>query len=162
MKRGGRILSNLGSQKLKYAKSKTDTLAKLDGTYKQPQAAAPAQPPTSSLQQSVFKGPPGSAPGALATNLNSLPPPRGLLAMSPPPPAFGLTVPVMKAASTRDDSPANATTPASQGTKRGREDSDEESSEDEKAVENKDEEDDEAPMEMDEDDGAPMDESDGD
>ncbi|CAD0020316.1 unnamed protein product [Aureobasidium pullulans] len=51
-------------QKITYAATKSDTLAKLDGTYKQPpppEAPAAAQP--NSLQQSIFSGAPG-APGA--------------------------------------------------------------------------------------------------
>ncbi|KAI4727363.1 RNA-binding domain-containing protein [Aureobasidium sp. EXF-10728] len=55
--------------KITYAATKSDTLAKLDGTYKQPpppEAPAAAQP--NSLQQSIFSGAPGAstAPGATA------------------------------------------------------------------------------------------------
>lgn len=65
-------------QRIVYADSKSNTLAKLDGTYKQPAppaAAAPAEEdkPTT-LQQSIFAGPPGTAgPVASANN-----PPPGL------------------------------------------------------------------------------------
>ncbi|KAI5196917.1 RNA-binding domain-containing protein [Aureobasidium subglaciale] len=55
--------------KITYASSKSDTLAKLDGTYKQPPPAeAPAAAQPNSLQQSIFSGAPGAstAPGATA------------------------------------------------------------------------------------------------
>ncbi|KAG9702398.1 RNA binding domain-containing protein, partial [Aureobasidium melanogenum] len=55
--------------RITYATTKSDTLAKLDGTYKQPpppEAPAVAQP--NSLQQSIFSGAPGAstAPGSTA------------------------------------------------------------------------------------------------
>ncbi|KEQ75786.1 RNA-binding domain-containing protein, partial [Aureobasidium namibiae CBS 147.97] len=55
--------------RITYSATKSDTLAKLDGTYKQPpppEAPAAAQP--NSLQQSIFSGAPGAstAPGATA------------------------------------------------------------------------------------------------
>ena len=55
-------------QKIQYAKGKSDTIAKLDGTYKMPVAAG-NEVTTTELQQSIFGAPPSSlsappAPGA--------------------------------------------------------------------------------------------------
>ena len=90
-------------QKIAYATSKSDTLAKLDGTYKQPPPPeAPAAAAPNSLQQSIFSGAPGAsaAPGAAAP-----------LA---PPPAL--------------ESAANGSAPP-QGVKRPRDESDDEKDE---------------------------------
>ncbi|KAI5199666.1 RNA-binding domain-containing protein [Aureobasidium subglaciale] len=56
-------------KKITYSSTKSDTLAKLDGTYKQPPPAeTPAAAQPNSLQQSIFSGAPGAstAPGATA------------------------------------------------------------------------------------------------
>jgi len=49
-------------QKIQYAKSKSDTIAKLDGTYHMPVVAAGAVTSTE-LQLSIFNAPPSSASG---------------------------------------------------------------------------------------------------
>jgi U2 small nuclear ribonucleoprotein B'' len=68
------------SQEIQYAKSKSDTIAKLDGTFRMPSAAAGAVTVTE-LQQSIFNAPPSAATTIPAT----LPPrPEGL---KPPPSA---------------------------------------------------------------------------
>lgn len=48
-------------QNLQYAKGKSDTIAKLDGTYRLPSTATTA-PVSTGLQQQVFGGPPSSLP----------------------------------------------------------------------------------------------------
>lgn len=48
-------------QKIQYAKGKSDTIAKLDGTYKMPVAAG-NEVTTTELQQSIFGAPPSSLP----------------------------------------------------------------------------------------------------
>lgn len=48
------------SQKIQYAKGKSETIAKLDGTYRMPSGAAGAVTSTE-LQQSIFNAPPSSA-----------------------------------------------------------------------------------------------------
>ncbi|WYZ34439.1 hypothetical protein EsH8_I_000715 [Colletotrichum jinshuiense] len=55
--------------KIQYAKSKSDFVAKLDGTYKMPNSTAGASSiEVSELQQSIFNAPaPGAAPGTAAT-----------------------------------------------------------------------------------------------
>ena len=111
----------LYAQKVAYATSKSDTLAKLDGTYKQPETAANKALGTTA-QQSVFAGPPGtSTSNAPAAQLPNKPPPG----LAPPP-----------AAAAQAASPSDAATPGSQGVKRTREESDDE---------------DEAPMDVDDD-----------
>ncbi|PNS17807.1 hypothetical protein CAC42_3202 [Sphaceloma murrayae] len=88
------------AHQISYAKSKSDTLAKLDGTYKQP--APPSDLQATETQRSIFAGPPGTQPTGAAQ-----------ATLGPPP-------------SLRPDqaaSPASAATPASQGVKRSREDS---------------------------------------
>jgi len=62
---------------ISYAKSKSDTIAKLDGTYRMPSAAA-GEVQATELQQSIFNGPPSST-------LPAIPPPPGTL--KPPPAA---------------------------------------------------------------------------
>ena len=47
-------------QKIQYAKSKSDTIAKLDGTYRMP-AAVTTEVTSTTLQQSIFNIPPSSA-----------------------------------------------------------------------------------------------------
>jgi hypothetical protein len=59
-------------QQIQYAKSKSDTISKLDGTFHKPAAAAGAVTATE-LQQSIFNAPPSAAtattiaPGGTAT-----------------------------------------------------------------------------------------------
>ncbi|CAF9904369.1 MAG: U2 snRNP complex subunit msl1 [Alectoria fallacina] len=50
--------------KIKYAKGKSDTIAKLDGTYRMPVAAG-NEITTTQLQQSIFGAPPSSLPAPL-------------------------------------------------------------------------------------------------
>jgi len=96
-------------------------LAKLDGTYKQPEAAATsAATQASTLQQSIFAGPPAEAssiPGPPGTQNTA----QAQAALAPPS--------SLKPTAAVDDS-----TSPGQGVKRAREESDEE---------------DEAPMDMD-------------
>ena len=47
-------------QKIEYAKGKSDTIAKLDGTFKMPETGA-ANVATSEVQQSIFDAPPSTA-----------------------------------------------------------------------------------------------------
>jgi hypothetical protein len=59
-------LCSYTQQKIQYAKGKSDTIAKLDGTYKIPVAALAATAGAttgerSELQQSIFAAPPGAA-----------------------------------------------------------------------------------------------------
>lgn len=100
--------SSLHVQKVSYAAAKSDTLAKLDGTYKQPAlpgASAAAENLPSSVQQAIFAGPPGTT----GTTAASTAPPPGL----------------KRAADTADD----ASTPGAQSVKRAREESDDEKDE---------------------------------
>ncbi|KAL8843555.1 MAG: hypothetical protein Q9170_000059 [Blastenia crenularia] len=46
---------------IQYGKGKSDTIAKLDGTYRMPTAPT-NQPAITELQQSIFNAPPSSAP----------------------------------------------------------------------------------------------------
>ena len=46
---------------MQYAKGKSDTIAKLDGTYKLPVAAG-NEAPSTAVQQSIFGAPPSSLP----------------------------------------------------------------------------------------------------
>jgi U2 small nuclear ribonucleoprotein B'' len=64
-------------QQIQYAKSKSDTIAKLDGTFKMPAAAAGAVTATE-LQQSIFNAPPS------ASNTATLPPPPAGTLRPPP------------------------------------------------------------------------------
>jgi U2 small nuclear ribonucleoprotein B'' len=57
-----------GGQHITYAKSKSDFVAKLDGTFKMPSAPAGAVTSTE-LQQSIFNAPPSSAMSTTATAL---------------------------------------------------------------------------------------------
>ncbi|KAK6843290.1 hypothetical protein PG990_004790 [Apiospora arundinis] len=70
--------SFLGKElRISYAKTKSDTVAKLDGTYKMPGSAA-ANVEMSEVQQSIFNAP---APGSAAATAPA--PPRGLPARPP-------------------------------------------------------------------------------
>lgn len=96
-------------QKISYATSKSDTLSKLDGTFKQPApvtAVAATENQPSSIQQSIFAGP----PGVLGTTATSNAPPPTLR------PIGGASA---------DAAPS----PAGQGLKRPREESDDEKEE---------------------------------
>lgn len=82
----GRVRSNI-EQQIQYAKSKSDTIAKLDGTFHKPAAAA-GEVTATALQQSIFNAPPsaaftnsapGTAPGtAKAPGTDTLKPPPGI------------------------------------------------------------------------------------
>ncbi|PQE04011.1 hypothetical protein CJF31_00003121 [Rutstroemia sp. NJR-2017a BVV2] len=69
---------------IQYAKSKSDTIAKLDGTFRMPSAAAGAVTATE-LQQSIFNAPPSAAMAATAPS-NTLPPPPSSLKVPAPAP----------------------------------------------------------------------------
>lgn len=73
-------------QQIQYAKSKSDTIAKLDGTFHKPAAAA-GEVTATALQQSIFNAPPsaaftnfapGTAPGTKAGESDKLKPPPSL------------------------------------------------------------------------------------
>ena len=66
-------LTRLDSQKIQYAKSKSDTLAKLDGTFRVPTE----QVAVTELQQSIFNAPPSSSNLPQGTGAPSLKPPEG-------------------------------------------------------------------------------------
>lgn len=51
-------------QRIAYGKGKSDTVAKLDGTFKLPASAAPG--PSTELQQSIFSAAPSAAAAAAA------------------------------------------------------------------------------------------------
>lgn len=125
-------VDSISLQKIAYSKTKSDTLAKLDGTYKQPEPAAKQQ---AALQRSVFDGPPAITTSTADPALRSLPP----ASLQPPNGDSGAGI---------GGSPLNAASPASQGVKRPREES-----------ENGDEDEEEAPMDMDDE---AMDEGDSD
>ncbi|KAK4129581.1 hypothetical protein N657DRAFT_640234 [Parathielavia appendiculata] len=93
--------------KISYAKGKSNIIAKLDGTFKIPTAAARVE--VTDLQQSIFNAPvPGAAPAAPAPS-------------SKPPGA--------------DHAMADAGTPESRGVKRPREEEEEEESDQDVAME---------------------------
>ena len=75
-----RIIANVGPslQQIQYAKSKSDMIAKLDGTFKMPAAAAGAVTATE-LQQSIFNAPPSASTASNTTGATSgtLKPPTG-------------------------------------------------------------------------------------
>ena len=106
------------NQKIQYAKGKSDTVAKLDGTYRMPIAAG-SEVATTALQQSVFGAPPSSLPAFVGA------PPPSLRAPDP---------------SRKEDIAVNSDVAEAKGTKRVRE----EENEDEGAPM---EEDSDAPME---------------
>jgi len=56
--------------KIQYAKGKSDTVAKLDGTFKMPEAAA-APAAATELQQSIFNAPPSSTKSAAPTQADA-------------------------------------------------------------------------------------------
>ncbi|KAI9714530.1 MAG: U2 snRNP complex subunit msl1 [Bogoriella megaspora] len=112
--------------KIEYAKSKSDTIAKLDGTYKMPEKAQ-AKPPATDVPKSIFDAPPTEVSKAAVTSLKNTP--NGL----PPKPS---------AAPNGTNGPID--TPSPQGVKRKRDDEG-----DDEAVEAEEEEDDDEGAEMD-------------
>ncbi|MCJ1373507.1 U2 snRNP complex subunit msl1 [Loxospora ochrophaea] len=60
--------------KIQYGKGKSDTIAKLDGTYRMPDAAANATTSTE-LQKSIFDAPPSAAVAALPAKVEPKPAP---------------------------------------------------------------------------------------
>lgn len=81
---------------IQYAKSKSDTIAKLDGTFHRPAAAA-GEVVATELQQSIFSGPPQSsntnvAPDTSAAAANIKPPPAGDTVMQDAPSPAGGSV----------------------------------------------------------------------
>lgn len=89
------------TQKISYAKSKSNIIAKLDGTFKIPAAASAARVEVTDLQESIFNAPvPGSSAAGAPSTASGLPtkPPGGV-----------------------DHVMADAGTPESRGVKRQRE-----------------------------------------
>ena len=100
-------------QKISYARSKSNIVAKLDGSFKMPNASAAANVEVTELQQNIFNAPvPGSATAAPSSAAHGLPskPPAGTERL-------------------RD-----AGTPESRGQKRGRDDEDEDEEEEDSDV----------------------------
>ncbi|TRX98175.1 hypothetical protein FHL15_000820 [Xylaria flabelliformis] len=97
-------------QKIQYAKSKSDTIAKLDGTYKLPGSAA-ANVEMTEIQQSIFNAP------APTSSTTSVAPPSHTL---PPKPPQVTNVPIAKVPS-----------PDNRGQKRPRDEEEEEEESDE-------------------------------
>lgn len=62
-------------QKIQYAKSKSDTIAKLDGTYKLPGSVA-ANVEMTEIQQSIFNAPAPTASTASVAHLSHALPPK--------------------------------------------------------------------------------------
>lgn len=138
-------------KRISYAKNKSDTLARLTGTYKQPDLQ-PQQEATagSSLQQSVFAAPPGSKPPGApppglqgAQQLSGLPPPP-----TGPPKGLPPGLP-QKVVNGDAKGPEDVASPQGEKRKRDEESEEEEEEEDGDAAM---EEDDEGEMEMDSDD----------
>jgi U2 small nuclear ribonucleoprotein B'' len=100
--------------KIQYAKSKSDAIAKLDGTYKLPGSAA-ANVEMTEIQQSIFNAPaPNSSTTAAAPLSHGLP--------AKPPQATNVLVP-------------NAPSPDTRGQKRTRDEEEEEESDEDVAME---------------------------
>lgn len=89
------------TQKISYAKSKSNVVAKLDGTFKLPQTASAGHVEVTDLQQSIFNAP---APGQAAPATNAVP----AATLKP-----------------GDAKPTDAASPASRGTKRPRDEEEE-------------------------------------
>ncbi|KAF2973008.1 hypothetical protein GQX73_g491 [Xylaria multiplex] len=100
--------------KIQYAKSKSDTIAKLDGTYKLPGTAA-ANVEMTEIQQSIF-----NAPAPTSSTTSAAPTSHGLPAK--PPQAVNFPV-------------ANAPSPDTRGQKRSRDEEEEEESDEDVAME---------------------------
>ncbi|KAL8944549.1 MAG: hypothetical protein Q9216_000352 [Gyalolechia sp. 2 TL-2023] len=62
-------------KKIQYGKGKSDTIAKLDGTYRMPTAPS-SQPVFTELQQSIFNAPPSSVPAGALPPLSLPKPPE--------------------------------------------------------------------------------------
>ncbi|KAJ8121246.1 hypothetical protein ONZ43_g2257 [Nemania bipapillata] len=99
--------------KIQYAKSKSNTIAKLDGTYKLPGSAA-ADVEMTETQQSIF-----NAPAPTSSAVSVVPPIHGL----PPKPPQVTNIPV-----------ANAPSPDTRGQKRPRDEEEEEEEESDEDV----------------------------
>lgn len=67
-------LLSYGLQNIQYGKGKSDTIAKLDGTYRMPSAAT-KQTTSTELQQSIFNVPPSSAAAGAPLAASLLKPP---------------------------------------------------------------------------------------
>jgi hypothetical protein len=97
------------TQKISYARSKSNIIAKLDGSFKMPAAATAARVEVTDLQQSIFNAPVPGAPSA-APGLPSKP-------------------------SGADQTMTDAGTPDGRGVKRPREEEEEEESDSDVAME---------------------------
>ncbi|KAK3940052.1 U2 small nuclear ribonucleoprotein B [Diplogelasinospora grovesii] len=98
--------------KITYAKSKSNIISKLDGSFKPPATSAAAQVVVTDLQQSIFNAPvPGAASTTTAPRQTSLKPPGG------------------------DQAMVDAGTPESRGTKRPRDGDESEESDSDVAME---------------------------
>jgi hypothetical protein len=132
------------AQKISYSKNRSDTLAKLTGTFNPPTTAS-QQPKSTAQAPSSFVPPPGVAPPAsLPAPVSGLPPPPGL------PAKVNGEAPGLKAP---ENEPEDVASP--QGTKRQREDSDDEAPMEEDDDEDDDDDDDDdegGEMEMSDDD----------
>ena len=95
-----------GLQRIQYAKSKSDTVAKLDGTYKMPGSAA-ANVEMTETQQSIFNAPPPSSSAA------AIPPPAQTSQGLPSRPSQGA-----------DQTTPDSADPDNRGQKRPRDDED--------------------------------------
>ncbi|KAI0531617.1 hypothetical protein GGR58DRAFT_524255 [Xylaria digitata] len=100
--------------KIQYAKSKSDTIAKLDGTYKLPGTAA-ANVEMTEIQQSIF-----NAPAPTSSTTSAAPTSHGLPAKPPAAASFPV---------------ANAPSPDTRGQKRSRDEEEEEESDEDVAME---------------------------
>ncbi|KAI5864995.1 RNA-binding domain-containing protein [Durotheca rogersii] len=108
---------------IQYAKSKSDTIAKLDGTYKLPGSAA-ANVEMTETQQSIFNAPaPGSSVTAAATTSST----TTATPLLPNLPVKPLQAP--------DRAPAGAKSPDTRGQKRPRDEEEEEESDEDVAME---------------------------
>ena len=131
---GNRVLTKV-QQRISYSKNRSDTLAKLTGTFNPP-ATATEQPKQATQPASSFVPPPGVAPpSALPAPVSGLPPPPGL------PAKVNGDASTLKAP---QDEPQDVASP--QGVKRARDESDDEAPMDE------DDEDEGGEMEMSDDD----------
>ncbi|KAI1387053.1 RNA-binding domain-containing protein [Hypoxylon trugodes] len=101
---------------IEYAKSKSDTIAKLDGTYKMPGSAAAANVEMTEAQQSIFNAP---APGT--STINAAATPTHVLPAKPP--------------QNSDQVMRDANSPDTRGQKRPRDEEEEEDSDEDVAME---------------------------
>ncbi|KAK0618394.1 hypothetical protein B0T17DRAFT_336898 [Bombardia bombarda] len=106
------------NMKISYAKSKSNTIAKLDGTFRPPATSSAAQVEVTDLQQSIFNAPvPGASTTGTTTTASAQ---QGILS---------------KPSGGADTTMANAGTPEDRGTKRPREEEEEEESDSDVAME---------------------------